>query len=760
MNKKPMNRNHDIWHRRAAYTASMNKTQDIDRSTERLLNSEKYRTRATSFATTKQAQALRRKYQGQLAELIAADRVNKRKDKDVYGALKDIDNNELALRLMVAGINVSEHDDFGTDDDGQKNLRDQILWIGRDLCQHLPPKKSTRELRFKVGRWGIRRLLDLLPITFGTDDDDGDVLKMTIRADEIMDDALVAAIKKNALLSPLNVEPKDWTQVNTGGLPDDIDHVTVRLIREHHPSIENAVRKAIADGKMHKVLDAISLLQRVPFTINEHILKIIEHRNRPLYAGPKPPVWQQGFKAWSEKRNEFGNFYLDALAANGMACFERFVVLLNLDFRGRVNPISHFSFIREDRIRALFKFAHGAPIGEDGLWWLRGHVARSADGSKWSDVPKPSKLTRDGRVAWTVANEKTLRSIGEAVLRGDDPATLEWASKDLKTPYQFLAACAELAGALNVGPSFITTLPLMFDETCSGLQHLCAMTRAEEGKYVNLTAADKPEDFYGRIAERVFKVAPALMEGPDDREIVKQPVMSYFYGSVKGGFSRPYKGGPLLPFGMVKQVIDTLKERGQSTKGAKELAHAIYDAIEGEVPRAKAVRDFLKKLVKICAKHGKALRWTTILGLPIINVYHKPDTRDYTVPLRGRRRHITLTVGDKPDIDPKQAADAVTANFIHSLDATLLHMVAVAAAKEGIEIVTVHDCFGCIAPHAARLNEIIREEFVRLHKHNLLADVLAAARRAVPGRHVKWPPLPKLGKLDIEEVLKSPNAFR
>jgi hypothetical protein len=54
------------------------------------------------------------------------------------------------------------------------------------------------------------------------------------------------------------------------------------------------------------------------------------------------------------------------------------------------------------------------------------------------------------------------------------------------------------------------------------------------------------------------------MQGPFDREIVKQPAMSYFYGSRPGGFAKSKDG-------MTKQVIDVLKERKQPTDGAKNL---------------------------------------------------------------------------------------------------------------------------------------------------------------------------------------------
>ena len=93
-----------------------------------------------------------------------------------------------------------------------------------------------------------------------------------------------------------------------------------------------------------------------------------------------------------------------------------------------------------------------------------------------------------------------LRKIGDAVLHRGDLARLAWVLRDdknkyLKEKYQFLAACCELAQALEKGPDFITRLPLTFDATCSGLQHLCGLTRAIEGLYVNLIPGEEPDDF-------------------------------------------------------------------------------------------------------------------------------------------------------------------------------------------------------------------------------------------------------------------------
>jgi DNA-directed RNA polymerase len=252
------------------------------------------------------------------------------------------------------------------------------------------------------------------------------------------------------------------------------------------------------------------------------------------------------------------------------------------------------------------------------------------------------------------------------------------------------------------------------------------------------------------------------MTGPDDREIMKQPAMSYFYGSEAGGFAQVKKGkwrGPWRPHGMTKQIVDVLKERKQPTSGAKELADAIYNAIKDMVPRAAEARDFLEELADLCAKEGKPLRWTTAHGLQVISLYHEPLKKTISVNLNGRRRDVNFVIGDKKDIWKTKAANSAAANFVHSADATHLQAVAIEAARAGIEMVCVHDCFGCLAPRARHFKTmIIPLQFVYLHRRNLLAEVLESAQKDLL-KNTKLPPLPETGNLKLEDVLLNYNAF-
>ena len=731
---------------------------DLDRSVERLARSEETRARLTGFGTTKQGQAIERQLHDQLADIIVANRGSHRRERPVWGALKDIKTDDLALRLLTAGITVSYASDLGVDDEGEKNYREIALWIARNLVA-----VRDRQLALKVGTWGINQLCEL-PI-FELRDDGILELVLTDQLDTFLDDVLVRAVIANPLLTPSAAPPQPWTGVRKGGLPSG-HWAQPPLIREHHPSIENAARKAIGTGRMKPLLDAIHALQTVPFTINIPVLHFLRRMEPPSLPPPPdkskltPGQYWFAKKKYSEDLAQVKAWELIVATAEAMP--KPFLVPLNIDFRGRVYPIPHFNFTRDDRVRGLFLFADGKPIGEEGILWLKAHVAARADGVTWSNhrAARLNELNFDERVAWTDANSELLLKIGKAVLDGDDPAKWAWAlPKD--EPIQFIAACVELVQAWD-NPKFETRLPLTFDATCSGLQHLCAMTRDEEGgRYVNLIPSEEADDFYRRVAHRVWQDHPELRKSADhpelplepfDRKSVKQPSMTYFYGARAGGFQKD-KRGNWNPYGMTKQVIDA----GSPTNHAKQLAHAIHKCIEDMLPRPKGVRDWLEQLAGLAAENDRPLWWVTLLGLKVINIYQPAEVKNLSSVVKGGRRSTKLAVGYKDGIDERDAKKAITANFVHSCDAAHFQLTALAAAKEGINMVGVHDCFGTIAPHAGRLNEIIRDQFVDLHKrHNWLSNIWAAAK----SEGVEVAPFSNIGTLDLEQVRKSFFGWR
>jgi DNA-directed RNA polymerase len=129
------------------------------------------------------------------------------------------------------------------------------------------------------------------------------------------------------------------------------------------------------------------------------------------------------------------------------------------------------------------------------------------------------------------------------------------------------------------------------------------------------------------------------------------------------------------------------------------------------------------------AEINKPLTWATPSGTRWVNRYYEPEYgySDYYTE-RGRKQHRFIA-DDSDETDRKRAVRSVAPNVIHSCDASHAIFTINACAAEDIEVATNHDCFSMLAPDAKRFNEIVREQFVRLHERDLLGEIRAALRR-------------------------------
>jgi DNA-directed RNA polymerase len=77
--------------------------------------------------------------------------------------------------------------------------------------------------------------------------------------------------------------------------------------------------------------------------------------------------------------------------------------------------------------------------------------------------------------------------------------------RDVDKPFAFVAACMELSRAKKDPQGFITHLPISFDGTWNGIQHLALLSRDEEaGRLVNLTDCATPQDVYDVVAKHIL----------------------------------------------------------------------------------------------------------------------------------------------------------------------------------------------------------------------------------------------------------------
>jgi hypothetical protein len=98
---------------------------DLDRSYDRLNRQEQSRARMGGDGATKSGQALARRYLPTLAGHIRADRVLPR-DRRPWQALRAIDDETLALRILINGISVSGDNNLTNNREGDKTF-EQIM---------------------------------------------------------------------------------------------------------------------------------------------------------------------------------------------------------------------------------------------------------------------------------------------------------------------------------------------------------------------------------------------------------------------------------------------------------------------------------------------------------------------------------------------------------------------------------------------------------------------------------------------------------
>jgi DNA-directed RNA polymerase len=591
----------------------------------------------------------------------------------------------------------------------------------RGFERRLWPKQT----RFRIGWIGVQCLTEALPEIFYQDDQERLALSTAAQAE--MGAEIVRQTLHNPLFAPLGKQPKDWTGPTGGAISDERFPPQNLIGRNHHGEV----------GK--QVYAAVSSLQRVPFVTNVPILNLLERTG----AGWKDDKVVASYLAGVERLTESSG---------------KFWVPLRLDFRGRISPMSHFNFSREDTVRSLFLFANGELIGVEGLFWLKVHLANCA-GGLWGGV-RASKLTFAERVTLVDEHIEEVLAVGRTVLSDPDS---QWLRNYLervkeKKRYQFAAACVELTQATEEGPGFITRLPIAFDGSCSGFQHVCALMRCEVGAaFVNLIPNDRPQDLYQLIADDVRKENPplAVAAGIDiDRDLTKTPTMTHNYG--------------VTSHGARGQLMEELKDRGVHYEArvaiAKELEPMIRKAVRHRFTRAYLVYAFMRKLATVLAKRGKKmLRWQTPLGLEVENRYFTPQTQSVELWMHERPIWRTLAVDDSDEPLVGKARNSATANLIHSRDAAHLMLVALAADLERVDWVSVHDSFCCLASRAGRFRQIIHEQFVHLYRDHgdPLEAMLDQARCYLSEKELTklQAILRERGKFIIEDVLLSEYAW-
>jgi DNA-dependent RNA polymerase len=468
---------------------------------------------------------------------------------------------------------------------------------------------------------------------------------------------------------------------------------------------------------------------------------------------------------------------------------EVFYIDQSCDHRGRVYGLPYFNYGRADHVRALFKFAHGAPITERGIWWLKVATANCYDEIGMSRRPF------EERVAWTEKNLDRIRQVAAdpwsgVLLYGEGRVLTEetvvthpllgpyakgrpWLAA-AKDPYQFLAHAIELVAALKEGTGFVTTLPIPFDASNSGAQHYALLMRDRRlAELTNLVDSDEPRDLYSEFGDHVMRLFSARQSeierggaiGDSDqqelhhirwcerqelheRKAQKGFAVAWIYGSgdrrQKAALGRRIRKEFRVPeFRPGHKVLDAFGEPTKTLKVVRrwlpddEVPRGMikwfierqYKAMEETAPSITKAMKFIQSLSRVLTP----LEWVSPSGVPVRNLSWKTKTSALTLWLGSEKkpdRHVGA-VGYEPEPDAGKTLRAGPPNLVHSMDASHLALVALACKRARIPLLTVHDSFATLPCYADKLREILLREMRKMHARDWLAEL--GPNRPPPG---------------------------
>lgn len=449
-----------------------------------------------------------------------------------------------------------------------------------------------------------------------------------------------------------------------------------------------------------------------------------------------------------------------------------------LDFRGRIYPVANFLQPQgNDLARGLLTFAYGYAITEEngGSGWLAIQLATS-----WGN----DKVSFEDRIEWVEENEMMWRLIAE-----DPLAHREWMTAD--KPFQTLAAIFEWVDFLNTGYGFMSTLPVMVDGTCNGIQHLSAILRDEvAGSYVNLVPGVKPRDIYKFVADNLQEVLERIeraggKEGAKatfwldlckrdlPRTLTKRQVMVLPYGGTKDSFftyTRKWLD-EYDPPAITMDEDDKAKRRDRVVF----LAMRLWDVVNDVVKSGMTVMKWLQDCSKAVAIANQPIYWTTPAGFTVRHFYGIDRRTKVEAMIDGSR--VQCTIAERTaKLSTKEQTQGIAPNFIHSLDAAALIICLRLCREAGItEFVSVHDAYGTHAANMNALGSFLREAFVEVHQRDVLGEFRAACQRVIVDALVSTkgmdpleasekademlPEMLPTGNLDILDVLRSPYFF-
>lgn len=608
------------------------------------------------------------------------------------------------------------------------------------------------------------------------------ILEFASGMDEWFRDYNNATMLSRPMFLPCVIPPKKWEALEGGAYYTGLSRGSAIVRRPMRGQLD-----ILRNADLSRVYKGINGLQETAWRVNGRVLVVMQEAwdrnldlpclpNRediPIPLAPQEVVddvrggvqrkaWRRKLRAIHEanaaSRSTRFEFARCLAIAQDHQDFPAIYFPHHVDFRGRayatttsLNPQG------SDNAKGLLEFADGKPLGERGLFWLGVHGA---------NLFGNDKVSLGERYSWAVEHVAEVRCVAR------DPLYHRWWMEADK-PWSFLAWCYEWSDVWEPGTKgpredYVSHLPVALDGSCNGIQHYSAILRDEVGgKAVNLVPGDKPQDIYQEVADRVMHRLRTYTDDPAKvwmaeawerlgvgRKITKRPVMVLPYGGT-------FKSCRTYVEAAAKEKIAASGSDpfGAETSAAMNfLASLVWASIGDVVVAARQGMAWLQAVARLASAEALPLTWTTPSGFVVRQEYRDMSTAQIRTRFMGKTI-VFRSVDDGPNIAVSRQAQALPPNFIHSYDAAALMLTVGRLLDAGLRhFAMIHDSYAVHAADTDRLALTLRAVFVDMYSgRDVFADFYKD--QVAGGLTAHCPPIPALGTLKLEDILKSPYFF-
>ena len=560
--------------------------------------------------------------------------------------------------------------------------------------------------------------------------------------DKFASELSVGAI--NLLQLPMLTEPRK-IQGNGIYLPY-INSLTTNLYLFEGSLIKNKYNQKFKTKGNLNLYNSINYLNSMKFKINKTMLEfILLEWNNPksiLFNGHN--VYQQildtdtkEIKFNKRSSNSKYNMYSNIITIANLYKNTEFYLPVFVDFRGRVYPLSSYiSYQAGDIGRSLLLFAdiYAEKLNKTGIECLNIYLANLAGYDK---LPWNKRLAKiDG-----IVNE----FLDSGPEYSDWVKYIEQNIKKISEPFQFISTMIAKIATLN-NPDIPISNPILFDASCSGLQHIASLTLEQElARNVNVftnskkPSNDYPQDFYlyalGKIKEKLLlSDIETLRDIKLDRKMIKRSVMTIPYNISLTGI-----GEHLMEHFQETWVLNYryIIIPGQATYSGKslcltpqqfgQLTKIVYFVLTKELPSLKSLGEYFDKMLDIFIDLGLPITWITPPGLKIKYTNIKFESKKIKAKILKTSKIATIRL-PTDSVDKLAMKRSFMPNFIHSLDAANVHILISSMSTKSLPVFTVHDCFASTPNNMNILVTLVKTAFIdiyftdegyllKIHKH-------------------------------------------